>query len=187
MDLAPVLTPLLFREGPFDAATLHPRIRDNKGGCDYRFTTYLDYDYAVQDGLLGVQIHHPRFLERVGAPESARLLRHALSEWIRSLTRLQTIDAARQLQRVACLMTSNLSILDQYALSLHETASDMLELVVGRQDFKTLDTTMPVPRVRHASTHMEAMGLWRPPHGSGGRPPHGPQGPPCTGYPPCTP
>ena len=116
----------LFREGPFDAAT--PPLGHNKGGCAYRFTTYRDYDYAVQDGLFGMQIHHPRFLEWVGAPESARLLGRAPSEWIRSLARLQTLDAARHIQRDACLMTSNLSVLDQYALSLHGTASDMLEL-----------------------------------------------------------
>ena len=31
-----------------------------------------------------------------------------------------------------------------------------------------MDTAAPVPRVRHASVHMEAMGLWRPPHSPGG-------------------
>ena len=28
-----------------------------------------------------------------------------------------------------------------------------------------VDSTAPVPRVRRASIHMEAMGLWRPPLG----------------------
>ena len=55
MDPAPVLASSLFREGHFAAATPHPRIGDNKGGCAYRFTTYRDYDYAVQDGHFGVQ------------------------------------------------------------------------------------------------------------------------------------
>ena len=45
-----------FREGPFAAATPHPRIGDNKGGCAYRFTTYRDYDFADQDGHFGVQM-----------------------------------------------------------------------------------------------------------------------------------
>ena len=116
-----------------------------------------------------------------GAPESARLMGHASSEWIRSLT----LDAARQLQRDACLMTSNLSVLDQYPLSLHGTASDMLELVVGRHDFPSvaMDTAAPMPHVRSASTHMEALGLWRPPHGPGDPAldvVH--QGPPHTGF-----
>ena len=60
--------------------------------------------------------------------------------------------------------------LDQYALSLHGTTSDMLELVVGRHDFPSAarDTAAPVPRVRRASAHMEAMCLWRPSHDPGG-------------------
>ena len=41
-------------------------IGNTKGGCAYRFTTYRDYNYAIQDGLFGVQVHHPRFLEWVG-------------------------------------------------------------------------------------------------------------------------
>ena len=42
------------------------------------------------DGLFGVQVHHPQFLEWVGTPESAGLLGRALGEWLRSLTRVQT-------------------------------------------------------------------------------------------------
>ena len=68
-----------------------------------------------------MQVHHPQYLEWVGAVESARLLGCAPSEWIRSLTRLQTLNAVRQLQRDAYLMTSNLSVQNQYALSLHGT------------------------------------------------------------------
>ena len=95
------------------------RFMDNKGGCAYRFATYRDDDYAVQDGLVCVQIHG------VGGGPG-----------IRPLT--------GQLQRDA----SNLSVLDQYALSLHGTASDMLELVIGRHDFPSaaMDTATPVPR-----------------------------------------
>ena len=135
MDSAPVLAPSFFREGPFDAATPHPRIGNNQGGCAYRFTTHRDYDYAIQDGLFDVQINHPQFLEWVGAQESARLLGREPGKWIRSLTQFETLDAVRQLQRDACLMTSNLSVLDQYGLSLHGTASDMLKLVAGCHDF----------------------------------------------------
>ena len=151
-------------------ATLHPRIRDNKSGCAFRFITYYDYDYAVQDNLTGVQIHYSWFLEWVGAPEYARLLGCVSNKWIRSLTWLQTIDFACQLQRDACLMTSNLSVLDQYALSLNGTASDILELVIGCHNFLSaaMDTTAPVPIVCRASAHMEAMGLWRPSRGPGG-------------------
>ena len=137
--------------------TPHPWIGDKQGGCPYRFMSYRDSDYFFKDGFFGVQVHHSQFLEWVGAPESARLLGRAPGEWIRSLTRTQTLDAVRQLQRDASLMTYNL---DQYALSLHGVASDMLQLIVGRHDF--LSTAVS------DAAHMEAMGLWRPPHGPGG-------------------
>ena len=114
-------------------------------------------------------MHLPRFLEWVGALEYTRLLSRAPSEWIRSMTWVQTLDSARQLQRNTCLMTSNLSVLDQNGIWLHGMASEMLQLVVGRHEFPSavMDTAAPVPRVCRASVHMEAMGLWHPPHGVG--------------------
>ena len=186
----PDLAPSLFREGPFNAVTPHPRIGDKQGGCPYRFTSYRDNDYLFNDGLFGVQVNHPQFLEWVGAPESARLLGRAPGEWIRSLNQTQTLDVMRQLQHDASLMTSNLSVLDQYALSFHGAASDLLHLIVGCPDFPSaaVNDAAPVPRVRRSSTYIEAMGLWRPPHRPGG-----PaleffhQGPQCTGCPTCGP
>ena len=106
----------------------------------------------------------------VGAPESAANMDVAPGEWMRSLTRTQTLDDARQLQRNASLMTSNLCVLDQYALSLHGVASDMLQLIVGRHKFPSaaVNDAAPVLRVCRTFTHSEAMGLWRPPLGPGG-------------------
>ena len=91
----------------------HPRIGD-KGGCAYRFTTYRDSDFAVHDRHFTAST--PTVPGVGGAAECAHLLGRDPSEWIRSLSRWQTIDAARQLQRDACLMTSNHNVLDQYAL-----------------------------------------------------------------------
>ena len=56
-------------------------------------------------------------------------------------------------------MTTNLNILDQYVLRLQGTASKILELSLGSRDFPSVAVA---PRVRRASVHMEAMGLWRP-------------------------
>ena len=152
----------------FDAANPHPRIGNNKGVVH------------TISRLIGIMITPSRMDTLV-----CKFITHggwglrnppaywgAPSEWIRSLTRLQTLDAARQLQRDACLMTSNLSVLDQYALRLHGKASDMLELLVSRHNFPSvaMDAAAPVPHVRRASTHMEAMVLWHPPHGPGGQP-----------------
>ena len=94
-------------------------------------------------------------------PESARLLGRDPSTSIRSMSRLQTIDAARQSQHDACLMTLNLNVLDQYVLCLQGTATKLLELTVSRHDFPSaaLESAAPVPRVGCASVHMEAMGL----------------------------
>ena len=75
-DYAPFLAPL-FREGPFDAAscpeatTHHPLIGTQQDGCTYQFTSYHDYEHSHVK-LFAIQLHHPQFLEWVGAPESAR-------------------------------------------------------------------------------------------------------------------
>ena len=78
------------------------------------------------------------------------------------VSRVQTIDAARQHHRDACLMTSNLTILDQYVLCIQGTATKLLELTLGGHDFPSaaVSSAAPVPHVGHASIHMEAVGLW---------------------------
>ena len=72
--------------------------------------------------------------------------------------------AAIRLQQDVCLMTTNLDILDQYALSLQGTPSKMLEKSLGFSDFPSADVAAGAlsPQVRRASVQMEAMGLWRP-------------------------
>ena len=94
-------------------------------------------------------------LEWMGAPESARLLSWDPNTWIWSLTRLQTIDAARQLQHDACLMTSNLNVLVQYVLCLQGTATKLLDLTMGRQfTSAALASAAPVPGVGCAAIHI---------------------------------
>ena len=51
------------------------------------------------------------------------------------MSRDKAMDAAIQLHRDVCLMTTNLDILDQYALSLQGTASKLLELKLGSSEF----------------------------------------------------
>ena len=195
-DPVSVSSPSLFREGPFDAATCsaatteHPLITNQRDGCPYRFTSYRDYEHTLVDTPFGVQVHHPQFLEWVGAPESARLLGRPPAEWLQVMSREETMHAALQLQRDASLMTSNLTVMQQYAISLHRTASDILQSVFGQQFFPSaaVNAAAPVPRVLRASTHLAAMGLWRPPNGPGGpglEVIH--QGPQCPGCPTCLP
>ena len=64
----------LSREGPFVASCKpgdtggHPVISAGLPGCPYRMTTYCEEDVARVDPTFGVQLHHPRFLECIGAP-----------------------------------------------------------------------------------------------------------------------
>ena len=62
------------------------------------------------------------------------------------------MDVAQPLQLDACLMTSNLNILDQYVICLQETVSRILQLTVGRHDFLSAVTASaaPVPCVCRA-------------------------------------
>ena len=45
------------------------------------------------------------------------------------------MDAALQLHRDVCLMTTNLDVLDQYVLCLQSTASNILELYLEPRGF----------------------------------------------------
>ena len=86
------------------------------------------------------------------------------------MSREQTLDATLQLQRDASLMLSNLTVMQQYAINLNRTASDILQSVFGRHFLPSaaVNAAALVPRVLRASTHMAAMGLWRPPNAPGG-------------------
>ena len=145
--------PILFREGPFDAATCpattseHPLITNQRDGCPYIFKSYRDYEYSLVDTPFGLQVHHPQFLERVGAPESARLLSQPPAEWLRVMSREQTLHAALQLQRDTSLLSSNINVMQQYAISLYRTASDILQLVFGRHFFPSAAVNDTVPKL----------------------------------------
>ena len=70
-------------------------------------------DSRFSDGnpAFGLQLHHPRFLKFVGAPESARLLDCSSTFWVDQLGKEQAMAAAVNLQRDAGIMLSNLQIL----------------------------------------------------------------------------
>ena len=73
--------PVVSREGPFDVHRVrhHPdtplRSSQDSQGCPFRITSYdleIDgYDFSPE---YSVQLHDPRLLKYVGAPESAWLL-----------------------------------------------------------------------------------------------------------------
>ena len=122
------------------------------------------------DPTFGVQLHHPRFLECIGAPESARLLGRSPAKWVQVMKCQDVLVAALELQRDAGLMASNLSALNQHVTSLHRMSTEVMQFVFGHGFFPSgaVDDAAPVPRVHRAATQMAAMGLWRPLIGPGG-------------------
>ena len=163
------------REGPFDASASpmdtedSPLICTGLPGCPYRITSYTGTALSDADETYGLQLHHPRFLEFIGAPESARLLNHSPSFWVDRLGEECAMTAAVNLQRDAGLMMSNLQILAQFVTALHRMSSEMMSIGVGHVVFPTEDVAKlsMTPRAQRAAKYMTAMGLWRPPSGPG--------------------
>ena len=154
----------LAREGPFPNERSQASLRVLGKGCAFRHTTYSAEDHASPEGGLGVPLNHPRFLEWLGAPDSAWLLEMSPGHWCDTLSRDQAMTAAMQLHRDACLMQTNLDILDQYALALHGTASKLSQNTIGGGPYPRAEVTAAAPgtHARQASVQMEALGLWRP-------------------------
>ena len=98
-------------------------------------TAYQEEDVAEAVQTFGVQLHHPRFLECIGAPESARLLGHSPAKWVQTMDRQDIMAAALQLQRDAGLMASNMQVLGQYVTSLNQMSSKVLCLAFGLEVF----------------------------------------------------
>ena len=119
----------LSREGPFDTFTEpadtsdHPLISFVLTGCPYRMTTHREEDVAQMAAAFGMQLHRPRFLECIGAPDLARLLSRPPAEWLQVMDRQDVLVAAMQLQRDATVMTSNITVLTQYVTSLHQMST----------------------------------------------------------------
>ena len=131
----------IVREGTFDAGATpmetedSPLISTSIPGCPYQMTSYTGTAMVDADTTYGLQLHHPRFLEFIGAPESARLLNHSPSFWVDRLGQECAMAAAVNLQRDAGFMMSNLQILAQFVTSLHRMSSEMLSIGVDHVVF----------------------------------------------------
>ena len=161
------------REGPFDPDTTpmdtedSPLINTSMPGCPFRMTSYTGPAMVDSDTRYGLQLHHPRFLEFIGAPESARLLNQSPSFWVDRLGQASAMAAAMNLQRDAGFMMTNLQILEQFVMSLHRMSAEMLSIGVNHAVFPVdeVDRLSVMPRAQRAAKYMSAMGLWRPPSG----------------------
>ena len=169
------VSPDLSLEGPFDAnlsvseSETAPLVLDNLPGCQYRMASYDNAHMTVVDPAYELQLHHPRFLEYVGAPESSCLLSRPPGYWLHHMDREQAVSAALQLQHDAGLMMSNIQVLGQFVTSLNRMSSEAMRLVFGQEQnpSEAIQSVAPSPRARRAAHYMTAMGLWRPPGGTG--------------------
>ena len=133
-------------------------------GCPYRFLESDELPFIDGNPAYGLQLHHPLFLELVGAPESARLLDRAPLYWVEEMGKERAMVAAATLQRDAGVMLSNLQILSQFAMALNRMSFSMMALGLDRSEFPgaEVDALSPAPRARRAAPYISAMGLWRP-------------------------
>ena len=138
-------------------------------GCPYRFLESGDLPFTDGKPAYGLQLHHPRFLELVGAPESARLLDCSPTFWVDKLGQEQAMAAAINLQRDAGVMLSNLQILSQFAMAMNRMSFSKMAVGLGQSLFPRVevDDLAPAPRAARAALYMSAMGLWHPQAGPG--------------------
>ena len=160
-------SPDLSREGPFDAGQsasvweADPVILDSLLGCQYRVTSYDNADVTDVDPAYGLQLHLPRFLVYVGAPESAHLLSRSAGYY--HMDREEAVSAALQLQHDAGLIMTNLQVLDHFVTSLNQMSSEVMRLAFGQEWYPSaaVQAVSPSPHARRAAHYMKAMGLWR--------------------------
>ena len=163
----------IVREGPFDVRATpmetedSPLITASMPGCPYIMTSYTGTAMVDADTRYCLQLHHPRFLEFIGAPESARLLNQSPSFWVNRLGQESDMVAAVNLQRDTGFMMSNLQILGQFVTSLHRMSAEMLSIGVDHVVFPIDEVDRLSVMPRYMPKYMTAMGLWRPPSGPG--------------------
>ena len=128
-------------------------------------TSYDNTDVTIVDPTYGLQLHHPRFLEYVGAPDSARLLSRLPGYWLHHMDREEAVSAALQLQHDAGLMMTNLQVLGQFVTILNRISSKVMSLAFDQEQYLSaaVQAMSSSPRVRRAAHYTMAMGLWRPP------------------------
>ena len=147
------------REGPFDAYCSPmdtgdcPLMATCLRGCLYWIISYTGPAVADTNPAFGIQLNHPRFLEFIGAPESAWLLYRSPTLWVENMDMEDAVAAAGILQRDAGLMLSNLQILSQFVTSLQRMSTEMLDLTLGHIVFPSQEVAAlsPAPQAPRAA------------------------------------
>ena len=89
-----------------------------------------------------MQLHDPRLLEYVGAPESARLLSRSPEYWVQHMGREKTLSAALQLLHDAGLILSNVQVVQQLVTALHGASVNVMGAVRARSRFRLTRCSM---------------------------------------------
>ena len=108
--------------------------------------------------------YSPRFLELVGAPESARLMDCPPSFWEEHFGKERAMAAAINLQRDTGVILSNLQILSQFAMAMNRMSFSMMALSLGRLLYPKaeINDLAPAPCAVREASYMLVMGLWQP-------------------------
>ena len=85
-----------------------PLLETGLPGCPFRFTPYSGQPFEDGNPAFGLQLHHLRLLEFVGASRSARLLYRSPTFWVDQLGKEQAMATAVNLHRDSGIMLSNL-------------------------------------------------------------------------------
>ena len=167
-------------EGPFDVrqdrstSGTSPWVLDGMQGCQYRMTSYDQESGGPNfSPAYGIQLHDPRILEYVGAPESARPLSRSPEYWLHHLGHEKTRVAALQLQHDAGLILSNVQVLQQFVTSLNRTSSEVMRVAFGRGRLRRMPCSMwyrramfvgwPITwRPWDCGGHLVLIGFWDP-------------------------
>ena len=80
-----------------------PLVATGLPDCPNRITLYTGSAVIDTNPAFGMQLQYPRFLEFIGAPESARLLYHSPAFWVQHLGPEDALAAAVNLQRMRVL------------------------------------------------------------------------------------
>ena len=147
--------PDLSREGPFDVLQDRPDsgasalVLDGVRGCQYRMTSYGEKSGGPDfTPAYGIQLHDPRLLEYMGAPESVHPLSRSREYWLHHLGHEKTLAAALQLQHDAGLILSNVQALQQFVSALNRTSSEVMRVAFGRRPFPADAMLHVVPSYR---------------------------------------
>ena len=131
-------------------------------GCPYRFLEFGELPFTDGNPAYGLQLHHPRFLELVGAPESARLLDCAPSFWKSWVSRgnggCRNFATGRRCYVVESTDTIPVCYGIEQDVIFNYGLGPQTIVVSGAE----VDALAPALRSHRAAPYMSAMGLWRP-------------------------